>query len=205
MNRIPRLALVALSAGTLMVATGCGPNTTVNRVQGNTVLDVSGNWNDTDARQVAQTLISDALGRPWLDNFIKKNNRNPKIRVSEVIVRATGESVNTAMFIKKMEEEFINSGKIDVVQSRVEAKNTRSEVDDAQKHSGENTPEAGKETAADFILSGEVSTQHDTEGQRSVKSYIVALTLINQQSGGKVWQKANDDIKKDVQKKNAKW
>lgn len=205
MNRLPRLALAALSAGTLMVATGCGPNTTVIREQPNKVLDNSGDWNDSDAKQVFNNLMSDVLARPWLERFVKENKRNPKIKVSEVVVRASGEKINTSMILKKMVADFVNSDKVEVVASGQELRAARADVEDAQKHSSTNTPEAGKEDAADYVLTGEISTQHDTEGQRSIKTYIVALSLVHQQTKKIVWQGSDDSIKKDVIKKNARF
>lgn len=203
-NRIPRLALAALSAGTLMVATGCGPNTSVERKQGNEVIDISGKWNDADAEQVSQKMISEALSRPWLNEFIAAKKRNPKVRLSEVKVRTNGDTVSTAFFMKAIEDDFINSGKISVIQSKEEAALSRSEIDDATKHSANNTPEAGKENAGDFILRGEITVQDDIEGQRGVKAYAISLNLTNIQSGDKVWQKT-EKIKKYVEKKNARW
>ena len=46
------------------ILTGCA--TSVERVDTDKVIDLSGRWNDTDSRLVSEEMIKDALSRPWL-------------------------------------------------------------------------------------------------------------------------------------------
>jgi len=54
------LGIAAL--GAVMALSACG-GTTVTRMDPNADKDVSGRWNDTDSRLVAQEMISDCLSR----------------------------------------------------------------------------------------------------------------------------------------------
>ena len=60
---ITSLIIVAALAG----LSACGQK--VTRVETDTVTDLSGNWNDTDSRLVADEMIQDALSRSWLPQF----------------------------------------------------------------------------------------------------------------------------------------
>jgi hypothetical protein len=50
-------ALAVLLAG----LAGCGAETRVTRVDAGVVTDLSGRWNDTDSRMVAESMVKDAL------------------------------------------------------------------------------------------------------------------------------------------------
>ena len=52
----------ALILASLLVV-GCG--TKVTRIDADETVDLSGAWNDTDSRLVAEEMIADALAHPW--------------------------------------------------------------------------------------------------------------------------------------------
>ena len=66
------LSLVA-AVSVALALLGCGHETKVTRVDTGVVTDLSGRWNDTDSRMVAEGMIKDALQYPWLGNFEKAN------------------------------------------------------------------------------------------------------------------------------------
>jgi hypothetical protein len=49
-------------AGLMLAAIGCGKQ--VRRIDPDSTTDLSGKWNDTDSRLVAEEMISDCLTRP---------------------------------------------------------------------------------------------------------------------------------------------
>ncbi|MEL6153113.1 MAG: hypothetical protein AAFQ78_03740, partial [Bacteroidota bacterium] len=54
---------------TLAIAlSGCA-STQVTRISTNKVLDLSGRWNDTDSRLVAEQMVKDVSNSPWLERF----------------------------------------------------------------------------------------------------------------------------------------
>ena len=61
MTRAISLIIITLMLG------ACG--TSVKRVDSDETIDLSGAWNDTDSRLVADEMIADALSRPWISNY----------------------------------------------------------------------------------------------------------------------------------------
>ncbi len=55
---------------------GCSSSKTVTRVETDTTIDLSGDWNDTDSRLVAEEMIRDVLSRPWVGEFILPLSNN---------------------------------------------------------------------------------------------------------------------------------
>ena len=41
----------------------------VQRIDESAQLDLSGRWNDTDSRLVAEEMVKDGLTRPWITDF----------------------------------------------------------------------------------------------------------------------------------------
>ena len=93
MNYGVRLLGVAL-LGTLILFGGCSSGKKVSRIDAEETVDLSGNWNDTDSRLVADEMIGDALSmnggqRPWLMNFVRDKSKNPA-DLTEKVHRAGG-------------------------------------------------------------------------------------------------------------------
>ena len=65
----------------MVAVSGCSSKKQVSRVDAEETIDLSGNWNDTDSRLVADEMIGDALSRPWLDNHLRDNGQNPAVNV----------------------------------------------------------------------------------------------------------------------------
>ena len=55
----------------------CG--TKVQRLDTETRKDISGKWNDTDSRMVAETMIQEALSGPWYAKALKATNGNEPV------------------------------------------------------------------------------------------------------------------------------
>ena len=181
-----------------------GPSRTVKRVQVDQTIDLSGHWNDTDARLTAQAMVKDVLSRPWLRNFIREHNRQPVVIVGDIRNRSS-EHIETDMFIKDIERELLNSGKVKFVASDKERQAVRNERLDQQSFANpETTKELANELGADFMLQGEITSSTDSfEGKRVVK-YQVNLELIDIEKNTKVWI-GQKEIKKFIQQKQYNW
>lgn len=194
---MPRLslALVPLIACGAFALTGCG-GTQVDRTASTASKDLSGRWNDVDAKQTANEMISKSLSAGWIDRFIGKNNRNPSIVLGKVIARAgDSEIISTAVFMKEIRREFVNSGKIDVLDEDKES--TRSELAD-QASMAAKGKEMAAEAAADFMLKGTINVQNDQEGRQSVKFYVVDLEITDVQTRKIIWTERTS-IRKEVE------
>lgn len=182
--------------------TACGQQ--VTRVESDTVTDLSGNWNDTDSRLVADEMIQDALSRAWLTRFNREQGKAPTVIVGNVR-NLSHEHINTRTFIADIERALINSGEVDFVASSEEREEVRSERKDQDLHATEETRKAmGQETGADFMLKGTINTIIDAISDEQVRFYQVDLTLIDLASNRKVWV-GQKKIKKAIEKSGLRW
>ena len=171
----------------LLFFTGCA-SSQVERVDVQKTVDLSGMWNDTDSRTVAKEMIEDAMHSPWVNDFRAAKGRAPVVIVGP-IKNQTEEHVNTEIFTKNLENSFVRSGLVKVVASRSERLPVRQERNEQQQ--GLTEPETvkkiGKETGADFILSGSVNTVKDEYKGRYVIMYQANLELLDLENNQKVW------------------
>lgn len=190
----PLCALVCI-----LLAAGCG-KTEIQRVDPDTTIDLTPEWNDVDSRQVADEMIADALSRPWASDHLAETGRKPIVRLApdEVRVRSNGDVINKDIFLNDIRRALINSGRVLVVSSRAEATATRAELAEQQEFATDDTRhQQRQEFGADFILHGTINVQDQEEGRRAVKFYSVDLWLTDVQSRLQVWA-GNKKIKKDV-------
>ncbi len=203
MLKIPkRLICLLITAVALAGLSACGQK--VSRVETDTVIDLSGNWNDTDSRLVADEMIQDALSRSWLTQFNRTYGKAPTVIVGDVR-NLSHEHINTRTFIADMERALINSGEVDFVASSEEREEIRSERKDQDLHASETTRKAmGQETGADFMLKGTINTIIDAVSGEQVRFYQVDLTLIDLANNRKVWV-GQKKIKKTIEKAGLRW
>ncbi len=179
---------------------GCA-STNVTRVETNEVIDLSGKWNDTDSRLVAEEMIKDSLTRPWHKQFLRTHNGDLPVVIVGTIRNLSHEHINTRTFIKDLEKALINSGSVDFVADRVQKGELRDEIKDQASHSSESTAKAaGEETGADFMLKGEINTIRDKVEGKEVMFYQVDLELISIENHKKVWI-GDKKIKKFIKQK----
>lgn len=184
MNSSIKNWLFIVSAALLLSA--CG-GTSVKRIDANETVDLSGAWNDSDSRLVAEEMIQDALSRPWISNFAAKSGRSPTVIVGTVR-NLSHEHINVNTFVADMSRSLVNSGMVDFVASSQERDEIRGERKDQDLNSSEDTRNAaGQEAGADFMLKGQINTIVDAEGKEQVRYYQVDLTMISMADNRKVW------------------
>jgi penicillin-binding protein activator len=191
---------VGLAVAILAVAvlSGCATKQ-VKRIETDKVIDLSGRWNDTDSRLVAEEMVGDALSRPWIGNFQQKNHNQPTVIVGTV-VNKSHEHISVQTFTNDLERELTNSGRVQFVASRSERGELREERTDQQTQSSQETAKGlGKEIAADFMLQGNINSIEDEEKGEKVVYYQVTLELVNIETNVKVWF-GDKKIKKYIKK-----
>ncbi len=182
----------------------CSSMPKVTRTTPDEQIDLSGNWNDTDSRLVAEEMMRDALARPWLNDFTNAKNKKPRIIVGTVRNKSH-EHINTETFVKDLEREVINSGRAKFVSSKAQRDEIREErLDQAQNASMDTAKSMGMEHGADFMLKGQINTIMDAAGKYQVKYYQVELELHNMLTNEKVWI-GQKKIKKMVKHKKRKF
>ncbi|MCI6664620.1 MAG: penicillin-binding protein activator LpoB [Treponema sp.] len=189
--------LVVLLA--LVVLAGCN-SVKVERVSPDTVTDLSGYWNDTDVRIVAESLIADCVNAPAITNYIRNNNALPVVIVGN-FRNDSDEHIDTSILSKKFEVALINSGKVDFVASSSERGEIRQEREEQQAWASEETAKRlANETGADFMLIGSVKTMVEHVNNVSTRTYWVYAELIDIESNRKLWLGENSEIKKVITK-----
>jgi uncharacterized protein (TIGR02722 family) len=186
-----------IGLGAVTTLTGCGQ--TVTRVESDTVTDLSGNWNDTDSRLVAEEMIQDALSRNWLTRFNQEHGKPPTVIVGTVR-NLSHEHINTRTFIADMERALINSGEVEFVASAKDREEIRAEVKDQDLNATEATrKQLGQEIGADFMMQGSINSIVDAVSGEQARFYQVDLTLIELGTNRKVWL-GQKKIKKTIEK-----
>ncbi len=187
-----------------VLVAGCGSSSKVYRIDSETVTDVSGKWNDTDARLVAEEMVGDCLSRPWLIDFVAGAGQKPFVTVGNIRNKSS-EHIDTETFSTDFERELINSGQIRFVATRDQREDVRDERYDQRDFASQETmKKLREETGADFILLGAIkSIVDEAEGTRVVY-YQTDLELIHIESAEKVWI-GTKKVKKEISKKKNKW
>jgi uncharacterized protein (TIGR02722 family) len=195
---------IAALAATVLLLAGCGSSRTVERVDADTIIDLSGDWNDTDSRLVAQEMITDVLSRPWLGEFKGEKQRTPDVIVGTIRNRSS-EHIATTAFIKNLERELINSARVNFVANKEEREEVRDERADQQENASEESVKRfQQEAGADFMLQGDITTIVDQEGGDRVKYYQVNMELVNIETNRKAWI-GEKKIKKFISQSGSKF
>lgn len=185
----------------LTIATifSCSPRE-VTRVNPDQTIDLSGRWNSTDAQQTADAMINQILNERWLSDFQNSNNNAKPVVIVGFIQNKTHEHIDAEGFILDIEKEFINSGRVKLVQGGEKREALRAERADQQDYSSPETiTKWGREVGANFILQGDMTSIVDSYKKEKVIFYKVNLQLTNIETNEVVWI-GDKEIKKYVNK-----
>ncbi|MFQ5530342.1 MAG: penicillin-binding protein activator LpoB [Gemmatimonadota bacterium] len=194
------LPLFALSAA------ACS-KTNVSRIDPASVTDLSGRWNDTDSRLVADELIYQSLTGQWIASYgDAQGGEAPSVIVGTFRNRST-EHIPVGTFVGDLERAFVNSGAVTLVAGGDERAELRDERDDQQANARSDTrARLGQELGARFILQGEILSIEDQETSRRVGSrsekivfYQVDARLVDLESNVVVWA-GQHKIKKYIER-----
>lgn len=180
----------------ILVSASCSQRT-VTRVSPGQQIDLSGRWNDTDSKLVAEEMTRDVLNRPWREDFFRANNAKPVVIVG-LVANKSHEHIESETFIKDVEREFVNSGMVRIVQNSVFREKLREERADQQEFASPETQKRwGAELGADFMMFGTITSIVDSYNKEKVVSYKVNLELANLETNEKVWI-GDKEIKKYI-------
>jgi uncharacterized protein (TIGR02722 family) len=169
----------------------------VTRLDPATEIDLSGRWNDTDSRKVADQMIYDLFDSDLFKNYAKAKTEKPVIVVG-TIRNKTSEHIDADNFVKKFEVVIHNSEMADLVESDEFRDKVRIERLEQQEFADPATvKQMGKETGADLMLFGEITSETDVYNNRRVVNYITTLFLTDIETNKRVWYGQNE-IKKYV-------
>ena len=181
----------------ILILVSCA--TSVNRVDANTQIDLSGYWNDTDVRIVCEALIRDFLDSPRVIQTIETmGGKTPVVLVGR-FRNESSEHIDTAIIASTMETVIFNTGRLDFVAGGGVRDELRAERQDQQSQASEETASAlANETGADFMLFGTVRSIVDRAGNQTVRTYFVNAEMTNIETNQRMWMATNSEIKKVI-------
>jgi penicillin-binding protein activator len=181
------IARFMLVAAALLAVAGCGGGKEVIRTDPGEQIDLSGNWNDTDAQTVSAALADQIQRGAWIENFLAEKGKKPTLIVAPVRNK-TAEHIATKTLVDQLERDFINGGRVRVVASSEEREQVREERADQQEFASPETMKKwGREKGADVMLIGEINQIIDREGKESVRYYQVDCYLVDLEDNTKLW------------------
>jgi uncharacterized protein (TIGR02722 family) len=180
----------------IVLSVSCQPRT-VTRINPDTQIDLSGRWNDSDSRLVADKMIHDLFDSERFKEYANANGKKPTIVVG-LIKNKTSEHIDAANYIKKFEMAIYNSNVADLVESDEFRDKLRQERAEQQDFADPATmAQWGKEIGADLMLFGEMSSETDEYNNRRVVNYVTTLFLTDIETNKRVWY-GQHEIKKMV-------
>jgi uncharacterized protein (TIGR02722 family) len=194
---LPLFAALAIATATL---SACSSHN-VQRVNENTVIDLSGRWNDTDSKLTAEEITAELMEHSWYSTYAAENGGKKPVIIVGMITNKSHEHIATETFSKDIEKAIINSGRMKLVQAGGMREEIRAERADQQNNASQSTMKKfGLENGADFMLQGTVNSIVDQYSKEKTIYYQIDLELTNIQTNDKVWI-GDKKIKKYIGKK----
>lgn len=160
----------------------------VTRIDPAEQVDLSGRWNNTDSRMVAEEMIETILKDKWITDHQQSQNGQKPVVIVGFVSNKSHEHIEAETFVKDVEQSFIKSGKVRLVQGGKKREELRAEKADQQSNSSiSSMKKFGLEQGADFILQGSINSIVDSQKRKKVVYYQVNLELTNIQSNEVVW------------------
>jgi len=168
--------------------------------------DLSGYWNDTDLRLASEALIKSCLEAPNLSDFRTSQKRLPVIIVGR-FKNDSDEHIDTSILAQRLEASILKSGKAEFVVSGDLREQIREErMDQYQGNTSEATMAAlGKETGADFMMTGSVKTIVDRYDKIATRTYYISAELTDISTNRRVWLGEYNEIKKVIRNSSVKF
>jgi hypothetical protein len=172
----------------------------VTRIEPSAVTDLSGRWNDTDSRLVANQLVEQTLAAGWAKRYTDLHGGEAPTVIVGTFSNRTLEHIQVGTFVKDIENALITTGSARVVASGAERAELRAERKDQQQYSRADTrTRPGQEIGARYALTGELQAIEDVDGRERVVFYQVDAALVDLETNTKVWV-GQHKIKKYVER-----
>lgn len=184
------LAMTAAALLPAIALTACAPVREVTRVDPNQVVDVDYRFNDTDARQVYQGMVEEALRRPWIDNHLAENGGKRPTLIVGPVTNATQDYIDMKLITTDIERELINSGRVRFVADKDQRLPVREEREQGQEWSRPETRKRMKyELGADYMVIGRIMDDkpRTLSGTAGVSYFKANLEIVDLESNEKVW------------------
>lgn len=179
------MTITAFAVSGLLIAS-CSRQ--VTRVNTDQAIDVSGNWNNTDSRLVATDLTQQVLGAAWLGNHLEQSAGKKPVVIVGMVQNKSHEHIEAETFVKDVEQAFLQTQRVRLVQGGKKREELRAEKADQQANASVSSMKKfGLENGADYILQGSINSIVDSHKRQKVVYYQVNLELTNIQTNEVVW------------------
>ena len=183
-----------------LISTGACYSKHVTRIEPSAVTDLSGRWNDTDSRLVANQLVEQTLAAGWAKHYTDVHGGEAPTIIVGIFANRSMEHIAVGTFVKDIENALITTGAARVVASSGERQELRAERKDQQQNARADTrARVGQEQGARYALTGEVQSIEDVDGRERVVFYQVDASLVDLETNTKVWV-GQHKIKKYVER-----
>jgi len=160
----------------------------VTRVSPDEAIDISGNWNNTDSRMVADEMTKTILGSSWLGDHLEKQAGKKPVVIVGMVQNKSHEHIDAETFVKDVEKAFLQTQRVRLVQGGKKREELRAEKADQQDNASLSTMKKfGLENGADYILQGSINSIVDSHKRQKVVYYQVNLELTDIQTNEVVW------------------
>lgn len=173
------------SLGFALIMSSC--SRTVSRIDPAEQVDISGRWNNTDSRLVAEEMINTVLRDNWLSSHSQQKGQKPVVIVG-FVTNKSHEHIDAETFVNDVERSFIQTQKVRLVQGGKKREELRAEKADMQTNASVSSMKKfGMEQGADYILQGSINSIVDAHKKKKVVYYQVNLELTNIETNEVVW------------------
>ncbi|SHG78785.1 penicillin-binding protein activator LpoB [Pedobacter caeni] len=180
------ITLAAIAVSGMLIISSCSRQ--VTRVNTDETIDISGNWNNSDSRLVAQEMTQTILTGKWLPDHLERKQGKKPVVVVGVVNNKSHEHIDAETFVKDVEQSFIQSARVRLVQGGKKREELRAEKADQQDNASVSTMKKfGLENGADYILQGSINSIVDSHKRKKVVYYQVNLELTDIQTNEVVW------------------
>lgn len=184
MKRIIYVTLAVVAMG--MLYSSCSRK--VTRIDPSEQVDISGRWNNTDSRLAAEELTDQILGERWVSDHQKNKNGERPVVIVGFITNKSHEHIDAETFMKDIEQSFVRTTKVRLVQGGKKREELRAERADQQSNATQSSMKRfGMEQGADYILQGSINSIVDSHKRQKVVYYQINLELTNMETNEIVW------------------
>lgn len=181
------MRILVLSLLALLTTATYSCSRRVTRISPDQQVDISGRWNNTDSRLVAEQMTSDILRADWIAEHQQSKSAKPVVIVG-MVANKSHEHIEAETFVKDVESSFIKSERVRLVQGGKKREELRAEKADMQTNATTaSMKKFGLEQGADYILQGSINSIVDQHKRDRVVYYKVNLELTNIETNEVVW------------------
>jgi len=171
----------------------------------NKVEVISDRWNETDARKTAEAMIKGMLSKAWLEDYRSAHGGKKPIVIVDEVENRTDEHIDTRALSEFIRDELINSRKVRFLNKKAREKILKElKYQQSGAVAEKKAIKGGRQLGAQFMLSGALSSNVQTQKGLKTVTYQTNLTLTNLESAELEWSEKYL-IKKRFKQSGSSW